>query len=111
MQNDSKQPESAGAVSSARLLGDVFVVIIEDRHCDTSAEVWTDRDAAIARAKAIALEYCRHQDDYAEETIQGWEFYVRYSCESDCVRVVKTAVQSPNNHTGDSPKPPLDPRP
>ena len=73
---------------------DVFVVMIKDRHCDTIAEVWTDREAAIARAKAIAKEYCRDQNDYAEETIQGNEFYVGYSCESDSVRVVKTRVQS-----------------
>lgn len=92
-----QQTECGGTVASSTLLGDVFVVVIEDRRCDTIAEVWTDREAAIARAKAIAKDCCRHQDDYAEEAIGGWEFYARYSCESDSVRVVKARVQSPND--------------
>jgi hypothetical protein len=78
---------------------DVFVVVVEDRHADVEVEVWTDRDAAIARARALAEEYCRHQDDLEEEPIKGWEFYVRYSCEDDSIRVVKTTVHQPPNNT------------
>jgi len=97
-ETDNRKPEAERRLAPVSLFGDVYVVVIEDRHCDTSVEVWTDREAAIASARALAKEYCRHQDDYHEETIQGWEFYVRYSCEGDSTRVVKTTVRQSPNH-------------
>lgn len=82
----------------ATLFGDVFALVIEDRHSDTGVEVWTDREAAIARAKALATEYAGYNGGPVEEsTIPGWEYYACYSCENDSVRVVKVKVQSPND--------------
>lgn len=73
---------------------DVFVVIIEDRHSDVGVEVWTDRDSAIERAKALAKEYAGYNDCSPEQkTVPGWEYYTCYSCEGDCVRVVRVKVQ------------------
>jgi len=74
----------------------VFVVIIEDRHSDVDVEIWTEREAAIARARELAKEYCRHPEDYKEEQIADWLFYAKYSCEDDSCRVVERKVSSPN---------------
>lgn len=80
------------------MLGDVFAVVIEDRPFDTGVEVWTEREAAIARAKALANKYAGYNSGTVEERpIQGWEYYACYSCENDSVRVVKVKLQSPND--------------
>ncbi len=85
-------------------LTDVFALVIEDRHSDTGVEVWTDREAAIARAKALATEYAAYNGGPVEERpIQGWEYYACYSCENDSVRVVKVKLQSPNDKLMDAP--------
>ena len=71
---------------------EIFIVIIEDRHCDVTAHPFSNQDKAIEYAKAKAKEYCRYEEDYEEEDIDGWIFYAKYSCESDSVRVVKTTL-------------------
>lgn len=70
----------------------VYVIIIEDRHSDVEVEVWSDRGLAIDRARELAKKYCRHEEDYEEQEIDGWEFMAVYSCESDCCRVIKSEV-------------------
>jgi len=72
----------------------LFVVIIQDRHTDVDAEVFNTSEAAIAYAKKSVEQYCRHKEDIEEglneEMIRGgWVYYCRYSCESDCVYVMK----------------------
>jgi len=99
MTNDCNESGMAG-LGAAPLFGDVFALVIEDRHSDTGVEVWTDRDAAIARAKALATEYAGYNGGPVDErAIQGWEYYASYSCENDSVRVVKVKLQSPNDRT------------
>ena len=73
---------------------DIFVVVIKDRHSDTGVEAWTERDAAIARAKALATEYAGNGGPVEERPIQGWEYYACYSCENDSVRVVKVKLNT-----------------
>lgn len=64
----------------------VYILLIDDRHCDTEVRVYADKDTAIATAKELAHEYDRF-GDYEERQIDGWLFYARYSCEGDHVRV------------------------
>jgi hypothetical protein len=68
--------------------------VISDRHGDTDVEIFTAADTAIAYAKAAATEYCRHPQDFAEEQIDGWLYYARYSCEGDNVRVVEKTLRT-----------------
>lgn len=78
----------------------VWVVLIEDRHADVDAEVWVSQRDAEARARALAAEYARSPDDIAEIELNaamerdGWVLDIRYSCESDAVRVVRREVRS-----------------
>ena len=72
----------------------VYVVMINDRHSDPGAEVFTYPGDAIVYAKRIAKEYGSHPDDYEEQDIQGWLFYARYSVEGDSVWVIEKALHS-----------------
>jgi len=96
MSDEQTKQDGSGAGLSTSLSKALFAVIVEDRHCDVQVEVWDNKKAAVARAKSIAHEYCRYDDDYAEEQIADWIFYARYSCESDSVRVVQVELQTAN---------------
>lgn len=73
---------------------DIYLVIVEDRHCDTTVYPFSDKEKAIAYAKKLAKAYCRvpayyEEHDYGKD--EGWLFYADYSCEGDNVHVV-TAI-------------------
>ena len=70
-----------------------YLVIVHDRHCDDGYYLFIDRKKAIRKARRLAKEYCRFPEDYEEEKIDGWEFYARYSCESDFVKVEQVNVE------------------
>jgi hypothetical protein len=70
-----------------------FVIIIQDRHADTDAEVWSDEQRAIVRARLLAKTYCRHPEDYEEKQIADWVFHASYSCEGDSVTVLRKKIQ------------------
>jgi hypothetical protein len=75
---------------------EIYNVIIEDRRNDVVVRSFLNRERAIEIAKETAtsrnegrgLEYLK------EDIIEGWEYYIEYSCEGDCVRVVKTMLES-----------------
>lgn len=75
----------------------VFVVIWEDRHCDTSVHVFSRKDRAFEWAKEQAAEFSRGYD-VEEITINesmqrdGWVYCCEYSCEGDGLRVVEVEV-------------------
>ena len=73
----------------------IYIVIVEDRHSDVTAHPFTCPLVAVLEAKRMAMEYCRHKEDYKERDYgkdSGWLFYADYSCESDSVRVVTTEL-------------------
>lgn len=71
----------------------IYIIVIEDRHFDTKAEVWTDREQALRRAKSVAEEMA-HQPGYPQEsTIEGWLYYAHCSPEGDHVWVVKSELK------------------
>ena len=72
---------------------EIYVVLIEDRHCDVTVELYANRDVALGRAMDIALDRAYTSDDIRVAEVKGWEYYVEYSCESDSVRVEKVLVK------------------
>lgn len=72
---------------------EIYNVIIEDRHYNVEVLSFRNRDAAIEIAKDIAKERNTYPEDLKEEVIESYEYYVEYSCENDCVSVVKTILE------------------
>jgi hypothetical protein len=80
---------------------EVFIVLIEDRHCDIGCEVFSTEESAILYAKGIAKEYARHIDDIKEKLtpamkLAGWLYYAQFS-EEDCVRVERKEIDAKRN--------------
>lgn len=65
----------------------LYVAMVQDRHTDPNAEVFTSPEAAIAYARQQATEGSRGHG-YEEAEIRGWLFYASYSPEGDSVWVV-----------------------
>jgi len=72
----------------------IYNAIVKDRHADTVAYPFSDRDTAIRWARQTAKEHARDEDDYEECKIADWEFYVAYSCEGDCIYVIEYEVNA-----------------
>ncbi len=73
----------------------IFIVIVEDRHTDTEAFVFENKDVAISEARAAAKEYSNQNEHYVEKDYgrdDGWLFYAEYSSEGDNVRVVASVL-------------------
>lgn len=74
----------------------VYVLIIEDRHCDVDAHVYASKEEAIERARTIANQYCKWGE--VDETLtgsmrqSGWVYHGIYSCENDSVTVLEREV-------------------
>lgn len=74
----------------------IYVVMVEDRHTDTEAEVFTTAEAAIAYAEEYVTEQLDRWpwvDDDPEEP-EGWLWYRAYSPEGDCVWVVEKELRT-----------------
>lgn len=77
----------------------VYVVIIEDRHADVDAEVYADKEAALDAAWNYAVMYNSFPEDLDDHALSaamirdGWLRYVKYSQESDSVRVVERELR------------------
>jgi len=75
----------------------VYAVVVEDRHADIDVcSIHYDRGFAINKARTLAKEYCRHEEDYEERTFpgSGLIFAGTYSCESDNVGVYESELFS-----------------
>lgn len=71
----------------------MYVVLIQDRHTDTDAEVWQTRDKAITRADELAKEYSRNPEDIQNLRLPGCVHFIRYSCEGDSICVLERNPQ------------------
>lgn len=68
----------------------IYNVLWEDRHSDTTVKPFTDLNEAIEYAKTQAHESSqKYPEDYKESKIEGWLFYVTYSCEGDCLWITE----------------------
>lgn len=72
----------------------VYVAIVEDRHAETEAYVFSTPEKAIEFARKTAKESCFDMSDYEEIETKGWLFHVQYSCESDRVYVTERTLDS-----------------
>jgi hypothetical protein len=74
-------------------IGVAYVAMVNDRHSDPEATIFTKPGDAIEWARETARELARRPEDYQEqETPEGWLFYATYSVESDCVWVLERGV-------------------
>lgn len=77
---------------------DVFVVIWCDRHCDTTAHVFSRAEDAITWARKQANEYCRNGEptENLTDTMKrdGWIFNASYSSEGDSIHVVQRTIDN-----------------
>ena len=64
-----------------------YTLVIEDRHEDVEVRVYKYCDVAIRAARRVAKEHAHFPEDIEEYKVPGWEYYCRYSCEGDSVRV------------------------
>ena len=75
---------------------EIYIVIWKDRHCDDDAIPFSTEEKAISFAKAKAREYDRFNDlaEILTEPMKsdGWLYYGSYSCEGDCLYVVKRTI-------------------
>jgi hypothetical protein len=71
----------------------VYVIIINDRHADINAEVWSDEAKAKARARQLAKAYARSPADIDEQKIADWVLHLSYSCEGDAITVLRKELQ------------------
>jgi hypothetical protein len=70
----------------------VYVAMINDRHTDPTAVLFTKHEDAIGYARQTAHNLSRgHGYDVSE--IPGWLFYASYSPEGDSVWVVETELR------------------
>jgi hypothetical protein len=69
----------------------VYIAILEDRHIDVQAEVFTTAEKAIAYAKAFMLANAAYPDEIEEDPEIGI-YHATYSSEGDCVSVVESEL-------------------
>lgn len=72
---------------------EIYNIIIEDRHIDVMVRSFRCREKTIEIAKKISKYLCSHIEYLKEDVIEGYEFHITYSCEDDCVSVVKTILE------------------
>jgi hypothetical protein len=96
--SESRHVDVVGRPAAA--IGELFVVLAEERHSEPDAEVWADQVDAVKRAASIAHGYARDADDVEVHDLtqpmldQGWVAYLSWGSESDCVRVLRRPVRN-----------------
>lgn len=83
--------------------GLLYVVIVEDRHCDTTAHLFSTPEKALAYAQRVLDDHAdsaRLVDpadarmSAADLQAAGWLFYGCYSTHGDCVWVLPAVVDA-----------------
>jgi hypothetical protein len=71
----------------------VYMLMIEDRHTDPDAQVFTTPAKAVAAAEAYLVDIDRPDVEVEENPPGDWLFYARYSVEGDCVWIVERELR------------------
>ncbi len=73
----------------------IYLVFDNDRHIDTYATPFKDKEKAIQYAKDMANESCTHKEDFKEHSTVGndWLYHATYSCEGDHVWVTEVELE------------------
>lgn len=77
----------------------IYIAIWEDRHTETTAHPFSDKDKAIEWAKKQAHDNDRVDGDVDQRLTRemikdGWVYFGMYSCEGDNIRVVETELDN-----------------
>lgn len=82
-------------------MSDIYIVLLEDRHIDVDAYPFLDRQQAIEYAQVLVHANARHPENIdwggpldQDMIADGWVYYVEYSSESDCVRVIQRTLDA-----------------
>lgn len=70
----------------------LYVVMINDRHCDPEAHVFATADTAIAAARQVALNNAHSPSRIEEYETEGWLWHASYSVEGDSVWVIEKTL-------------------
>lgn len=71
----------------------IYIATVVDRHTNPFAEIFTDLEKAKMWARDKAEKYSYYKEDIDEtETVDGWEFYIKYTCEGDYIFIVEQEV-------------------
>jgi hypothetical protein len=79
-------------------MGDVWIVIVEDRHKDADALPFSTEEAAVRTAREQMQAIVAHPEHIQEVALtpddreDGWVLCLEYAVEEDCVRVVKRTM-------------------
>ncbi len=74
---------------------EIYNVIVKDRHCDTFAVPFLNKEDAIKHAKAIVEKYNTYKEDIEERQIDGWLYHCQYSSEGCSVWVTEHDTDKP----------------
>lgn len=73
----------------------VYVVVWEDRHTDVEVTLFSELQPAIDWVESFPrIQQAREIGDVEEEQIDGWDYYIVYSCEGDSVRIEKKVIDA-----------------
>lgn len=74
----------------------IYVILTSDCHSDPGVEVVQDKWKAIDRARELAKEYCRFEEDYEEKVYEVDHskilMRIEYSCEGDNVTIFEVEL-------------------
>lgn len=70
----------------------MFVMVTNAPSTGIDVSLHTELDDAIAAARTMAVDLCRHDDSYNECEIKGLLFHVEFSCEGGYCYVVEKEV-------------------
>lgn len=91
------EPESPAPSAAPGQKKPVYVLLHEDRHTDTTAQVFLDKERAISYARELVRSF---EPEHLDETLTsgmagaGWLYYGCYSCEGCHVRVVQVGLSA-----------------
>jgi hypothetical protein len=98
LSSESRHVDVVGVPAAA--VGELFVVLIHERHSDPDVEVWADRVDATKRAASLAHDYARDDDDVQVHDLNqsmldnGWVAYLSWGSEGDDVVVMRRPVRN-----------------
>jgi hypothetical protein len=74
----------------------VYVAMINDRHADPEAHVFSTAEAAIDYARTWAQDNALRPSDFSESDVEDLLYYASYSAtEGDSVWVVERTIDAP----------------
>ena len=73
---------------------ELYVAMVDDRHTDPYARLFTTPERAIDYARRLAEENAARPQDVEESEVEGWLYHATWSTEGDAVWVVPREVEN-----------------